>query len=313
MRKVHARFTSVGAIALAVSISTTAMAEEPASGYAPPAYPSKAGAQTHDGFYLRMGLGLGYLSAKDKLEFSFGNTTSSGDATISGTGVSGEFALGGTVAPGLVLGGASQFGVFPKPKVSSGGQSVTADNGVVLSSLGFLIDYYIDPKDGFHIQGLVGYATLQSTNSSNNSKTPSGLALSAGVGKEWWVGDEWSVGILGRVQYVNAKADYGLATETITAFVPAVMATFTYHLGPAPEEVAWKFEERRRGRPLSLSRRGPSASRIRAQRRRRDRTRAATAGPSARAPSPRGAASPSPPGTRAGAPDPRTDPGACAR
>jgi len=225
MRKVHARFTSVGAIALAlVSISTTAMAEEPASGYAPPAYPSKAGAQTHDGFYLRMGLGLGYLSAKDKLEFSFGNATGGNDVTISGTGVSGEFALGGTVAPGLVLGGASQFGVFPKPKVSSGGQSVTADNGVVLSSLGFLIDYYIDPKDGFHIQGLVGYATLQSTNSSNNSKTPSGLALSAGVGKEWWVGDEWSVGILGRVQYVNAKADYGVATEKITAFVPAVMA-----------------------------------------------------------------------------------------
>lgn len=292
MRRVHARFTIVGAVALAlVSVSATALAEEPGpppAGYAPPAsaYAAKAGAQTHDGFYLRMGIGLGYLSAKDKLEFSFGNATSSGDATISGTGVSGEFALGGTVAPGLVLGGASQFGVFPKPKVSSGGQSVTADNGVVLSSLGLLLDYYIDPKDGFHIQGLVGYATLQSTNSSNNSKTPSGLALSAGVGKEWWVGDEWSVGILGRVQYVNAKADYGLATETITAIVPAVMATFTYHLASAG---------------------------LRAQRRTRDRTRAATAGPSARAPSPRGAASPSPPGTRAGAPGPRTDPGACAR
>ena len=58
-----------------------------------------------------------------------------------------------------------------------------------------------------------------------------GWSVMTGLGWEWWIGEQWSAGILGRVQYgqVSLKSSDG-AEKIPTAFdVIGVMASFTYH------------------------------------------------------------------------------------
>jgi opacity protein-like surface antigen len=191
------------------------------------AFPALAHADapgTHDGFYLRAALGLGYLQ-------DTASATGGSEAKFKGGGVAGEFLLGGTPAPGLVVGGGFQSASFPDPKFESRGYSGTLSGALNVSTFGPFVDYYLDPRGGFHIQGFVGYGILsaKNTDGSESTKNPSGLAISAGVGQDWFVSDSWSIGVLGRLQYLNAKYSVGSAEVTHSVLVPAVLASFTYH------------------------------------------------------------------------------------
>jgi hypothetical protein len=208
----------------------------PPPGYGPPpaaAYdsPGRAGSDptvhNHDGFYLQMALGLGYASVKE----SVGGTDL---GTISGLGGAAQLMIGGTVARGLVIGGGIQTGVFPGPKLSTAsGYSGSASNDLKLniSAVGPFIDYYFDPTQGLHLQALIGLGTMSISDSNGNrsSNNPSGLALAIGIGNEWWIGEQWSFGVLGRLQYINAKSGTSPLEVTDSALVPALLATFTLH------------------------------------------------------------------------------------
>jgi hypothetical protein len=198
----------------------------PPGAYAPPGYPAvDPTVHNHDGFYLQMALGIAYASVKESVN---GNEL----GTISGGGGAGHLLIGGTIARGLVLGGGLQVGVFPGPKVSTAGYSGTASSDLKLNvtTLGPFVDYYFDAAQGLHLQGLIGIGTLSVSDSNGNRSTdnPSGLAASLGIGNEWWIGEQWSFGILGRIQIVNAKSSSSSEVKD-TAIVPALLATFTLH------------------------------------------------------------------------------------
>ena len=181
----------------------------------------------HDGFYLRLGLGVGYLHDSITLK----GVTSNTDFSIKGFGIPLEIALGGTIAPGLVLGGAIQGGSFPNPTAKFGGISGDLNTTAVLSSIGPFVDYYPDPRGGLHFQGFVGYGVIgaQDDDGDTSSDNPKGVALSAGVGHEWFVSQGWSIGVLGRLQYAHLTWSSGGAKETDSVISPGVLASFTYH------------------------------------------------------------------------------------
>ncbi|HMR08174.1 MAG TPA: hypothetical protein PKA88_20475, partial [Polyangiaceae bacterium] len=58
-----------------------------------------------------------------------------------------------------------------------------------------------------------------------------GFGAALGVGYEMWVADEWSIGALGRVQFISTAVEF----ETIKADIkyqtvaPALLLTATYH------------------------------------------------------------------------------------
>lgn len=168
----------------------------------------------HQGFYLAADTGLGVMTA-------FGSGPL-GSASITGPGTVGAFAIGGTVAPGLVLGGVarewSTSGTF------NGGPNITATTTYVLNGktivsppqtlsgnahalaveIAAFLDWYPNPENGWHVGGSVGLGNMTLTDDAGTRTTGVGLAGSVFGGYQWWLGPAWSLGISGVVSIANA-------------------------------------------------------------------------------------------------------------
>jgi hypothetical protein len=201
-----------------------------------------SGAHRHNGFYLRFGLGLGGASsAADAVSTS--PAINGGGVDVESFAVPLELAIGGTPAPGLVIGVGSYGSIWPTPHATlkNFGRSLESDAGpVVVSSLGPFVDYYFDPEKGLHAQFGAAFASAsaaKSTDSGAAVRVPSedlsgsGWSAMAGFGWENWIGQEWSAGILGRLQYGEiALKDPHSSDEMPTRFlVIGALATITYH------------------------------------------------------------------------------------
>jgi hypothetical protein len=195
---------------------------------------------THDGLYLRLGVGLGSLSGT----LSAGEGSS---ADISGTPAQIDFGIGGVTSPGLVLGGGVFASISGAPSYSenANGQSVKVDGGTLATVvLGPFLDYYFNPKRGFHLEIAVGPAFVSASTGDPQTvcvsggcgpvtmKSYSGTGLGAvvGIGYEAWVAPQASFGGLFRLMCVSS----GITLEgssnsdlTLTEVVPAVLATLT--------------------------------------------------------------------------------------
>ncbi len=182
--------------------------------------------RTHDGFYFRGATGLGYTSS------SLSETgLNLGSSSISGVSVGFDAWFGGSPIPGLAIGGGLTGYDVPSPSVKFGGQSQSVDGHVTLSIVALFGDYYFDPTKGLHLEALVGYGVLsaQASDGSTSSNDPTGLALGVGFGNDWWVSDEWSIGVLGRFIYAPLSYSAGGETLKYSTITPALMATFTYN------------------------------------------------------------------------------------
>ncbi len=144
------------------------------------------GPYCHDGFYLRLGLGLAYTSL-------WGNGPL-GNASVSGTGVALSAWFGGTVARGLVIGGALRLedgvGAFNGGPMDAPGNA----NGTFVQ-LGPFVDWYPTPEDGWHVGAQAGPGVTGVTDS--QSRTSSAIALAGSIfgGYDWWIGPQWSLGV----------------------------------------------------------------------------------------------------------------------
>lgn len=188
---------------------------------APPPPPEASGPRpTRDGFYLRVGLGLGLR--RDGIS---GGT----EGTVSGFGFAGEFAFGWTVMPGLVVGGAlySDLASSPTFKSENGGE---ADLGSAhLTMLGAMADWYLWPQEsGFHLQGALTFAVVAVDYKNAGfsvGRDASGIGAIIGAGYEWPIADEWAIGVLGRVSLASLSDDQ----RSHGVFAPSVLASLTWY------------------------------------------------------------------------------------
>ncbi|HEY6557979.1 MAG TPA: hypothetical protein VI072_11930 [Polyangiaceae bacterium] len=179
---------------------------------------ASADPRTHDGFYLHLNAGLGYLSTTAELA---GN-----EATYSGVSLPSALMLGGTVGPVAIGGGLFGDYAFSPSGESDGMSSDLGDVSMTLVGIGVFADYYVDPHGGLHFQPFVGWGGLEfSVDGDSGGSDPTGLVLALGAGYDWWVADEWSIGVMGRIAY----APLSLNDVSFTTIAPAVLATFTYH------------------------------------------------------------------------------------
>jgi hypothetical protein len=197
----------------------------------------------HDGFYFRFALGGAGLSFA-------GDNVKSDQQQIDGASLDGKgfaipvhIALGGTVAPGLVLGGAIVGAQAATPQFSlrNYGQELTGDLGTItISSLGPFVDYYFNPKNGLHALAAVSYLTASVAEGSPTTDglhvpakdlSGTGFSLAAGIGYEWWVGEQWSLGALAAVQYGSAtvKSSNDDFEAKLAFLLPGVLGTVTFH------------------------------------------------------------------------------------
>lgn len=193
--------------------------------------PASAEEYRHDGFFLSMTLGAGYLSSDWDVSRTRYGQTESGTVSTKGTGVIGGIFLGGTPLPGLVVGGTSMGNVFSGATMSGPGGSVTLDSDVSINVwlFGPFVQYYFDPDKGLHVGGSVGYSSLSISEGNWTSDRASGWGLAGWVGCEWWVGPEWSLGVAGRLTLASVSDRSGSDKLDITAWIPGVLFTATYH------------------------------------------------------------------------------------
>ncbi len=187
------------------------------------------GPRVHRGFYLRAALGGGF--ARDGLSYTgpLGVKYPSGEA--SGGSVVGDVALAGSLKPGLFLGGAFFFEQVASPKVTLGGVDVASDVGVgTLLFVGPYVDWYFDPHKGMHLLGSVGGARIttkdKSGNTADQNASPVGGGLIAGFGYDWWIGEHWSAGVVGRLTFASMKDGTANVSHTWTALSVAGELTF---------------------------------------------------------------------------------------
>lgn len=209
----------------------------------PPPPPMETGVREHDGFYLRMGLGIGRLAASFNSERS-NKLGGSVDGTLARGAGALELAFGGTPAPGLVIGGTlngSFAGDVTTQDLTVNGSRVPdiTYNQVTLGFLGPFVDYYIDAQLGWHVQGALGIAGLTLVEDDRNGTTPrvrsrtetGGLAFALGAGWEGWIGKQWSMGALLRLMYASVETnqdDNERWSYRALAF-PELLFTATYH------------------------------------------------------------------------------------
>lgn len=218
--------------------ASTYRAPAPAVGeYTAQSQPGVRDKRFHDGFYLRLGLGVGVLLGKAELAGASGETPGLFDEVgVVGVAIPVELALGGTPAPGFAIGVGSYAVHVPSARYSSGRGDYTVDERAEygsISMLGPFFDYYVDPRAGIHVElspGLVWVTPGKSDNIVDEGLSGRGFGVMAGFGIEGWVSDQWSMGVLARGQFVSVKLEDDSDTEfDFYAFVPSLLLTLTLH------------------------------------------------------------------------------------
>jgi hypothetical protein len=199
------RCTDRGECAAAGS-SSGSFFPEATSGF--PAHPP--GYEEHDGFMLRLTLGFGGASAKQA-----GSATSpspflpSGDLTYSGGMGSFGLDIGAAVTENLIIFGRLSDVVLFNPKVEIGNTTGTLkDTSLAFALFGPGLSYYFMPIN-LYVGGAIGLgaASIHTSGSSSDWNSRTGVGLELDAGKEWWVGDDWGLGVLLRYSHYDVPPD----------------------------------------------------------------------------------------------------------
>jgi hypothetical protein len=197
----------------------------------------------HDGFYLRLagGIGIGRDSAESDARYETGRTPGlvAFEGAGSGFAAATEVAIGFTPVGGLVLGAGIYTATIPS--LDAGPQPMGRGSYEwELSQLAIAsphVDFYLDPDRGLHFQGgfgLATYVTGEAKPSGSGAKarahTGVGLGFMLGIGHQWWVAEQWSLGLIGRVLYAWTE---GIDPEGVTwshsTLAPSLLLAATHH------------------------------------------------------------------------------------
>jgi len=154
----------------------------------------------HTGFHFQGDIGIG----GSRSSASQGGN----DFKISGTGGQGSVALGGAVAPNLIIGGQVWGSTNTDPSIEVNGQSAqTASNAsTALYGIGPMVKYYFMPIN-FFLAATPSFAKLESSSDTGEGETKWGPAIRLAAGKEWYVSQHWGLGVAGVLQFSSNEEE----------------------------------------------------------------------------------------------------------
>lgn len=209
-------------------------------------------ARLHNGFYLRLSGGIGILNdsarSKDLTFVSDGENADGGNyrGSASGLQVATEASLGWTTPSGFTVGLGVYTATMPEAEVDQpkyGNDEVQAistrpvpQHVGQLAVVGPFVDYFFDTRSGFHTSlalGLSTYIAGQSLGTAyprTRGHVAIGLGFVAGVGYDFWIADEWSLGLLGRVAYGWSEGTDPKSNDwSHKVLAPAALLSLTYN------------------------------------------------------------------------------------
>jgi hypothetical protein len=154
------------------------------------------GRYSHDGFFLRLTLGFG------------GASVSSDAAQWSGAGLGMGVSIGGSIVENLALHADFQGTTIISPEEKVDGLAARSfDGDILLSSFGIGGTYYFMPINLYLSAGVGLGRTTFENNVGQQYNSDAGLTLSLLVGKEWWIGDDWGIGVAGQLLIMATESD----------------------------------------------------------------------------------------------------------
>lgn len=150
----------------------------------------------HEGFYLRVNAGLGWVGS----EFA---PKGGPDVSASGSDLALDLLVGAAPTPGVTLGGAVFSHLVLAHKLDPSDADVGSSD-MKLFLIGPFIDGFPRTKGGFDVGASVGVASL-----SLGDIDTLGVGATGWLGYTAWVGDEWSIGSVGRYLLARTSGDGG--------------------------------------------------------------------------------------------------------
>lgn len=160
----------------------------------------------HDrGFFLRLAAGVS--SARNKVDVRPSEVIDGApnfptlEFKLSGTGGDGEIAIGALVGRNFAVHGTAFGWSVQNPKARLEGERVDADQDFTMSVSAFgpgVTGYF---GQNFYLSGSLGVARLTLSTDNIDYKSETGYAAEVVLGKEWWVGRRWGLGVAAAGQY----------------------------------------------------------------------------------------------------------------
>ena len=179
-------------------------------------------AANHDGFYLRLSLGPGWLHA------STGGDLPEGSVKGAVTAV--DLRVGHTLFRGMALG--LFAGLWHAPSPEAGGGATRFGNGAMTRILaGPFVDYFPNPHNGLHFGVAPGVMLLQrsSENAGDEESSATGLGGALWVGYDFWVADDWSLGAALSAEGGFAWGGSDRVSERVATRGAALMLSALWH------------------------------------------------------------------------------------
>jgi hypothetical protein len=172
----------------------------------------------HLGAFIRPDLGLGYVA----MSASNGGT----DVTIKGAAGTFGFAAGGALSENSILAFHLWDTVMSNPTVSSGGLSSDLNGDVTLLALG--LQYTAYSQQNFYFSFSPSLTRAHFSGNGSSGDTDWGFGMRAAVGKEWWVGDHWGLGLVGHLS-ASWNKDSGSNSPTWNTWGATIAFSATYN------------------------------------------------------------------------------------
>jgi hypothetical protein len=173
-----------------------------------------ATARNHDQLYLRVSLGAGY--ALDTARVNGFETKSRG------LGFLFDEAVGVSAGP-VVFGFEFAMLGVSSPSTTQAGVSLGQSHSDSYSIVGLLVDVYPDTHKGLHFSATVGVGTAN-INPRKNENTDPGFGMLVGGGYDFWIADQWSLGVTGRILYLGGPTeDFGVHHAVVPLLAASVL------------------------------------------------------------------------------------------
>jgi hypothetical protein len=172
----------------------------------------------HLGGFVRPDLGFGYLQAS--------GSQNGVDGTISGPAATLGIAVGGALSENVILAFHVWDMVVTNPTITVGGTTLKNADATV-SLIAFGPEYTVYTKDNVYFAVTPSLTRGRVSTSGGSSDTNWGFGMRGAVGKEWWVGDHWGLGVAGHISFsINQAADASGLTWTGWGATIAFSATY---------------------------------------------------------------------------------------
>ena len=196
----------------------------------------RLGAYEHDGFFLRLqvGVGAGGMTYREPL------ATDGSRAKVKTRGVIGSFelAIGGRVVENLILhGNLIAAGMGPNKTIDGLENNVYDDLATRMLLLGGGATYYVMPANLF-ITVVLGVSYLEERRDDDRTRSDSvaiesgaGTGTALSIGKEWWVGQrgQWGLGAAITGAFYVAPIEIALRDTWAKAHTVSLSFSATYN------------------------------------------------------------------------------------